>query len=131
MRCGIDSSHEPAMQKEQTEMKSKMVRLGLTALAMTTVLVGRVARADTCTQGCNQQNKACISVARLAQLSCKQDCRTNSAPSDLGACVQSCMEAFRTAKTTCNSDHSTCIDACNPAPPPPDDSANAASCRGA
>ena len=58
------------------------------------------------------QMKACVQTARTTKLACKIDCRTNSSPTDLGACMRGCTTTFRSAKDTCRSDLQTCISGC-------------------
>jgi hypothetical protein len=83
---------------------------------------GHASAALPCPAGCGGQKNACVQTARVAKLSCKQDCRTNADHTALGDCMHTCSGTFRSAKTTCQTDLTSCIGACNPPPhpgPPP------------
>src|SRR5262249_50436020 len=86
--------------------------------------------AGQCVRGCSAQKKACIQAARTTALSCKGDCRANTAPTELGACMRGCAATFRDSKDTCRADQKTCITGCRPAPPVAGAPAVDASCLG-
>jgi hypothetical protein len=91
--------------------------MGLTlALALTAGLgIASLAAADsTCPSGCGSEKVACLTASRQAKLACKQDCRDNAAPSDLGSCMHGCRDTSMAAVTECRSDHRTCVTACSP-----------------
>ena len=71
-----------------------------------------------CPAGCGGQKKACVQTARVAKLTCKQDCQTNSVPTAFGACMTACSGTLRSAKTSCQADLVSCLGTCNPPSPP-------------
>lgn len=81
-----------------------------------TFLLTGDAAAQTCQSGCGLQKKACVQSARTVKLACKLDCRTNSAPVDLGACMDGCVDKFRSSKDSCHAALSGCLGTCE-APP--------------
>ncbi len=92
----------------------------LCSLAVGAMLAGTAHAANQpCTAGCGTQKVACLMGARVTKLACKQNCRATSAPTALGSCSRGCTSTARSAKTTCNSDHSSCIGACTPSKPCP------------
>jgi hypothetical protein len=84
--------------------------LGIALLAAS----GGPASAQVCAAGCGVEAKACLKAARMTKLACTMDCRANSAPTDLGACLVGCVDAFRTAKTSCRSGVQGCVQGCGP-----------------
>jgi len=73
--------------------------------------------AAQCVRGCSMQKKECIQTARTTALACKLDCRTNTAPTALGACMKGCSSTFRGTKDTCRADQKTCIAGCTSGTP--------------
>jgi hypothetical protein len=73
--------------------------------------------AAQCVKGCAMQKKACVQTARTVALACKQDCRQNTAPDQLGTCMKGCSSTFRATKDTCRADQQTCIAGCRAAGP--------------
>ena len=70
--------------------------------------------AQECAVGCALQKRECLVSARMAQVACKLDCRTNVAPADLRTCTTTCMATFRAAKDACRADHADCLGMCEP-----------------
>lgn len=74
-----------------------------------------------CRVGCNAEKRECVSTARVAALACKETCRAEVEPTELGACKHTCMETFRNEKSTCRDQHSSCRDGCKASQPDDDD----------
>ena len=104
-------------------MKRHGIRMVLTlALVLAGLgMAGIAAASSTCPSGCGSEKVACLTAARQAKLACKQDCRDNAAPADLGSCMQTCRDTSVTAVGECRADHRTCVDGCAP---PPNSSCN-------
>ena len=83
--------------------------------------------AQDCPLGCALQKRQCLVRARMAQVACKLDCRTNGAPADLRTCSAGCMATFRAAKDGCRSGHADCLGTCEP---PADGGPDAEACLG-
>ena len=92
-------------------MKSWKLVCNLVALSALLTMPAHAAT-QPCQAGCGLQMKACVQTARTTKLSCKMDCRTNSSPTDLGACMRGCTTTFRSAKDTCRAGLQTCISGC-------------------
>jgi hypothetical protein len=107
-------------------MKKFGAMLVVASLGAILALHGRASAALPCPAGCGGQKKACVQTARVAKLTCKQDCQTTADPTALGACVKACSGTFRSAKTSCQADLVSCLGTCNPpsppGPPPPPNS---------
>jgi hypothetical protein len=85
----------------------------LVSSALVAILaLASTAEAQTCTSACGQQKRACLQAARTVKLACKLDCRTNTPPTALGACMRGCMATFRAAKDVCRTNHQACVRAC-------------------
>ena len=82
------------------------------------VMFALTAHADTppCPAACGMQRGACLKIARMEKRSCRADCRTSSASSDVGACIRGCASAYRSSRTTCHTDQTGCVQACQPSP---------------
>ena len=73
------------------------------------------ALAASCPATCGMQKRACQQVARVTKLACKQDCRTGSEPTALGACMRGCASGYRAAGGGCRSEHASCQEILHPA----------------
>ena len=80
-------------------MKKLWAMLVVASLGMILAVGDRASAALPCPAGCGGQKNACVQAARVAKLSCKQDCRTNADPTTLGACMRTCSGTFRSTKT--------------------------------
>jgi len=101
-------------------MKRLWAMLVVVSLGMILAVGERASAALPCSAGCAGQKNACVQTARVAKLSCKQDCRTNAAPTALGACMRTCSGTFRSTKTGCQADLVSCLATCeHPSSPPP------------
>jgi hypothetical protein len=101
-------------------MKKLWAMLVVVSLGMILAMSERASAALPCSAGCGGQKNACVQAARVAKLSCKQDCRTNADPTTLGACMRMCSGTFRSTKTGCQADLVSCLDTCeHPSSPPP------------
>lgn len=100
-----------------------LIGLGL-ALATSTE-----AADQPCAAGCGTQDVTCLKTARVMAASCRTDCRTSSAPADLGGCIGRCADSARAARATCSSDAASCVGNCGPAAPS-SASSDASSCLG-
>jgi hypothetical protein len=93
------------------------------ALAAALALPARASTDRPCGLGCFSELKACAQSARTGMMSCKMNCRQNSSPDAIGACVLGCRGTLHSDKTSCRSGLSDCFDSCAPPslpPPPPD-----------
>jgi hypothetical protein len=122
------------MQAIRSLVVATVAAAAIPLLAATAHAAGHGVTAGTsaaqCVRGCAIQKKACIQTARATSLTCKQDCRTNSAPQDLGTCMKGCSTTFRSTKDGCNATQKTCIGACHPASGTPESEPAMMSCRG-
>jgi len=96
-----------------------MKRIASTVLTTALVFVGLLgfqssALAASCPATCGMQKRACQQVARVTKLACKQDCRTGSEPTALGACMRGCASGYRAAGGGCRSEHASCQEICTP-----------------
>jgi hypothetical protein len=92
--------------------------LAVAAAALLALGKSGMAQDNTCVLNCNTTKKDCLQQARTDALACKQACRDNSAPTDLGACNRLCAGDFRSKKNTCRDDHKTCHEGCGGNGPP-------------
>ena len=91
----------------------RVIAFGL-LVALGGLPTSRAVAAQPCPSGCGLQKRACLHTNRLAMLACKQDCRANAEPTLLDTCVRACMTTARSGKTSCQSDHVTCLASCQP-----------------
>lgn len=105
-------------QMEGFVMKKLGAMLVVASLGAILALHGHASAALPCPAGCGGQKNACVQTARVAKSTCKQDCHTSSDPTARGTCMRACSVTFRSAKTSCQADHVSCIGACNPPSPP-------------
>ena len=52
------------------------------------------AGAQPCPAGCGVQKRSCVQTQRAGRLVCKRDCRANTEPTVLGACVSGCSSTY-------------------------------------
>lgn len=94
-------------------MKKLATMIGALAIGAIVTLQGS-ASALPCTAGCAQEKNACRQTARLDKSACRQDCRENTPPTSLGACMIGCSTAYRAAKDDCKAGQTGCMDSCQP-----------------
>jgi len=83
------------------------------AFAALVILPATGSAYDACRAGCFRQTRHCVAdQARASLFACKLDC-TGGSLLDLPSCIRECALAFRTERTTCREQRTSCAALCD------------------